>query len=79
MIDDTFTVRPGNKDFVFVRIDNGRIFKISNRSIMNNRSIPKAVEISASYFAEFYTRFGVKPSVKYRALMIRRFRREEAV
>lgn len=44
MIDGTFTVRPGNKDFVFVRIDNGRIFKISNRSMMNNRSIPKAVE-----------------------------------
>lgn len=79
MIDGTFTVRPGNKDIVFVRADTGRIFKISNRSIMNNRLIPKVVKVPASYLDAFHARFRVKPSVKYRASTIRRFRKEESV
>lgn len=79
MTTDTFIVRPGNKRIVFIRTDTGRIFKISNRSMMESGVVPNAVEVSASYVAELVARFGVKPSVKGRAARIRRFRKEEIV
>lgn len=89
MITNTFIIRPGNKNIVFIRTDTGKLFKISNRKINsdghineNDGLVPKAVEVSVSYVAELYARFGVKSEGKLRvrgrgnASRIRRFQKE---
>lgn len=82
---DILIVKPKKKPIVFIRTDTDRIFKISNRKIKtdghideNNGLIPKAVEVSASYVAELYARFGVypKPKVKRRMSNMKRFQKE---